>query len=229
MAKPKTKAVQKPTEVMRAVKIYYSDQEITNMGRQMSYAIKEKEALKADAKATADSFKNQIAAKDTMVTTLSNSVNLGYQMIQKTCSRVRNFDRGMAEFWFDGKIVEEEALTSADYQSELDFTENENKKESDRVDALDKTKDSNTDEGGKLIPLKEEANGEKPVILTEELQEQFDAFMKMGDDVYKLKKYDEAFKYYQAAAKVNPTDLKAADKVLKTQNWLDKIKEADSK
>lgn len=237
MAKKAEKEKPKPVEVMKSVKIYYSDQEITNMARQMSYAIQEKEILKSEAKEKADAFKNQITAKETQITNLSNSVNLGYQMIQKTCQLVKNFDRQKREYWFDGKIVEEENLTSSDYQTELEMVEQSNKVEADRLGDMPTTEPGSEKPKGTVYEVvvgagaggaggaSQTIKAPEPVVLTEDQQKEFDDYVEMGDGFYKKKKYFEALKLYQAASKLDPSHKIIADKALKTQNWIDKLKE----
>lgn len=154
MAKKTEKA--KKVEVMRSIKIHYTDAECQRMGKQIAYSLQEIGTIKSEAAQAASGFKQRITTSETQVKTLQDSINLGYQMVTKTCILIKNFDTQKREYWFDGQVVDEEPLTKDDYQTELNLAEEENKKEADRVDQLDKDK-ADPQKNGEIMSIGSDA------------------------------------------------------------------------
>lgn len=159
MAKSTTKKVDqpdiKPVEVMRSVQIFYTDDELMKMGKQVASNLGDIENLKNEAKEKASNYKNSIVAKETTVTTLRNSINQGYQMVMKKCKLVKNFENQKREYWLDGNVVEEEPLTKEDYQTELDLVDAKNAAEEKRLLEIDSKKTEGAT--GKLEVVKSDA------------------------------------------------------------------------
>lgn len=129
MAKNETKdkKATKTAEVHRTIKEEYSDAEITKKARQLSKAMREREEIKADAKAEADKFKEQVTAKETEIDHLAKAIDNGFEMVSRPCKMTLNFDEGIREYWFGGKVVDTEPLTAKDHQLEIDEAEDQNK------------------------------------------------------------------------------------------------------
>jgi len=209
----KTKNPILPQEVMRSVQIDFSPEEINKMAKQMSNVLTDIECIKLDAKEKASMYKNQQQAKEAEIANLRNHINLGYQMISKSCKLVRNYEKQVREYWFNDKLVETEPLTKDDYQQELDFCEEQNNPESTDVKKLDGPTADSADP-------KNDIEDYKP---TKEQIAQSNDFVKAGDAEYELKRYREALEFYDAAVKINPKNEKAVNKQVKTKNWVDAL------
>lgn len=216
------KTKEKPVQMIRTVKVPFTEAEGNSMGRKISYLMQEKDGIEEERKSINDGFKNQIAAKDTEINTLVRSMNLGFQMIQRNCEFVKNFETGKREYWFNGEIVDSEPLTAADHQVELDLAaKNENGEAVENVSATKAPDEPKTDEKTKSD------DDLTPVELTEELKSQVVEFMKLGDGTMKKKKYSEALTYYKAAQKIDPSNEDINGKVKRTEEFLEKIEQSD--
>lgn len=209
---------QKPVNMMRSIKMPFNDAEGAQMGHQIAFISQEIEVIKEEAKAQADSFKQQITAKETQMKGLIRSMNLGFQMVQKSCEFKKNFDSGKREYWFEGNLVDEEPLTAHDHQLDLEEAE-----KSDMASKKDEatTTDSSTNEGPK--------NDEDlvPIELTEELKAQRDEFIKLGDQAMKKKKYKDGHTYYLAAQKIDASNAELAGKIERTESFLTLVNNAE--
>ncbi len=210
---------QKPINVMRSIKMPFNDAEGSQMGHQIAFMTQECDAIKEEAKSNADAFKQQVTAKETSIKALVRSMNLGYQMIQKSCEFKKNFESGKREYWFDGKIVDEEPLTAADHQIDLELAEKSEM--AVKTNEVSETNEVSNEE------IKKDDDDLKPVELTEELKNQRDEFIKLGDQAMKKKKYADGHKYYKAAQKIDPSNEELAGKIERTESFLKLIANAE--
>lgn len=210
------KGKRKAQIVTKEIREEYTDAEITKMARRMAAAMKEKEGIKDEAKIEADKFKTRQNVLDAEIEELGNIINNGFQYVTVECSMVKNFDTQLREFSYKGKIIETEPLTSKDHQLDIEDAEAANKKENERIAKEEaKKKTAELNEQAANAVAEESALSEGQIA-------QFDEFIKSGDESYKLKNYEEAKTWYMAAAKFKPNDKALNNKLLKTQNWLDK-------
>ena len=213
------KGKRKAVEVNKEIREEYSDADIHRMAINLVKTMKDKEIIKEEAKAAADSFKQDLANKDTQIEELSSCITNGYQYVTRKCDMVRNFDTGKREFWYEGKLVAEEDLTAKDHQLDLEDAEAANKAELDaftKAEAEKKTAELNA---------AAQKAAEEEALLTEEQKAQFDEFIRLGDADHKAKRYAEALVMYKAALKLKPNDKEANNKHLKVTNWLQREKE----
>lgn len=215
---PKKVSKKKAIKTTKEIRREYSDKEITEMAKKMIQTMKDKESIKERAKIASDEFKTELANKDLEIDQLSNCVTNGFQYETVEVEMIKNFETGKREFWFKDVIVETEDLTAQDHQLELDMAEKANKKEMDRIAKEEGTK--KTKELNDLAALDEKQTAE----LTPEQLQQIDEFIKLGDEDHKSKRYSEALTFYNAALKLKPNDKAISNKILRTQNWIDKKK-----
>jgi len=213
------KGKRKAVEVNKEIREEYSDADIHRMAIELVKTMKDKEFIKEEAKAAADSFKQYLANKDTKIEELSSCITNGYQYVTRKCEMVRNFDSGKREFFIEGKLVAEEELTAKDHQLDLLEAEEANKAEMEAA-----TKEANEKKTAELNALAQKA-AEEEAALSEEQKAQFDEFLKLGDADHKAKKYAEALVMYTAALNLKPNDKEANNKHLKVTNWLQREKE----
>jgi tetratricopeptide (TPR) repeat protein len=219
---------QKPVNVMRSIKMPFNDAEGAQMGHQIAFISQEIDAIKEEAKSQADSFKQQITAKETQMKSFVRSMNLGFQMVQKSCEFKKNFETQKREYWFDGKLVDEEPLTAHDHQLELEEAEkSEMAGGKNEADTSASTDDSSTSATGDLKDETQTNDDLEPIPLTEELITQRDEFIKLGDQAMKKKKYQDAHTYYKAAEKIDSSNTVIVKKVEGTENFLKLLKNAE--
>lgn len=208
-----------PVEVTKEVKEEYTDADIRKMANELVQAMKDKETIKDEARSAADSFKLKLAEKDAKIEQLSSCVINGFQYVSKKLNLIKNFETGKREYWLDDKIVLEEDLTAKDHQLELDMVEAENKEamsQSEKEEAARITKEMNEK------AAKDDEDSKK---LTQEQLDKFEKLLTLGDESYKTKCYQIAKTYYQEALSIKPNDKAANNKMLKTQNWIEKLKQ----
>lgn len=213
------KGKRKAVDVNKEIREEYSDADVHRMAVKLVKTMKDKEVIKEEAKAAADSFKQDLANKDTHIEELSSCITNGYQYVTRKCEMIRNFDSGKREFWYEGKLVAEEDLTAKDHQLDLEDAEAANKAEMDEA-----TRIANE---AKTAELNAQAakEAEEEALLSEEQKAQFDEFIKLGDADHKAKRYAEALVMYKAALNLKPNDKEANNKHLKVTNWLQREKE----
>lgn len=213
------KGKRKAVDVNKEIREEYSDADIHKMAIDLVKTMKDKEVIKEEAKAAADSFKQDLANKDTKIEELSSCITNGYQYVTRKCEMVRNFDSGKREFWYEGKLVAEEDLTAKDHQLDLEDAEAANKAELEATTKAEAEK--------KTAELNEAAQkaAEEEALLSEEQKAQFDEFIRLGDADHKAKRYSEALVMYKAALNLKPNDKEANNKHLKVTNWLQREKE----
>lgn len=207
-----------PVEVNKEIREDYSDADIHKMAIDLVKAMKQKEVIKEEAKAAADTFKQELSAKDLEIEELSQCITNGYQYVTRKVMMVRNFDRDVREFWLNDKIVHEEPLTAKDHQLDIEDAEALNKAELEaKTNAENQAKTAELNEAAQKA-IEEEAS------LNEEQKAQFDEFIRLGDADHKAKRYQDALVMYEAALKLKPNDKEANNKHLKCKNWIDKQK-----
>lgn len=221
------KEKEKPVQMIRTVKVPFTEAEGNSMGHKISFLMQEKEGIEEERKSINDGFKNQIQAKETEINTLVRSMNLGFQMIQRNCEFVKNFDSGKREYWFNGEIVDLEPLTAADHQVELDLAaKNENGEKPDEENTATQELYLQSQTPGE--PDKNKSDDDlTPVELTDDQKEQVIKFMELGDKDMKKKKYSDALTYYKAAQKMDPSNEEVNGKVQRIEEFLEKIAQSD--
>ena len=205
-----------PIEVTKEIKEEYSDADIHKMAVEMVQAMKDKETIKDEARAASESFKLKLAEKDAKIEQLSACITNGFQYVSKALKLVKNFDTQKREYWLDDKIVLEEDLTAKDHQLELDMAESANKAEMERIEKEEAAK--------KTAELNDLASKTVTEELTLEQNEDFEKYIQKGDELHKAKNYDQAILQYKLALAMMPNDKAVNNKVLKCQNWIDKLK-----
>lgn len=213
------KGKRKAVEVNKEIREEYSDADIHKMAIDLVKTMKDKEVIKEEAKAAADSFKQDLANKDTKIEELSSCITNGYQYVTRKCEMVRNFDSGKREFWYEGKLVAEEDLTAKDHQLDLEDAEAANKAE------LEATTKAEAEKKTAELNAAAQKAAEEEALLSEEQKAQFDEFIRLGDADHKAKRYSEALVMYKAALNLKPNDKEANNKHLKVTNWLQREKE----
>lgn len=210
------KAKRPPIEVTKEIKEEYSDADIHKMAVEMVQAMKDKETIKDEARSASESFKLKLAEKDAKIEQLSSCITNGFQYVSKALKLVKNFETQKREYWLDDKIVLEEDLTAKDHQLELDMAESANKAEMERIEKEEAAK--------KTAELNALASENVTEELTPEQNEIFDKYIEEGDKMHKSKDYPSAILQYKLALSMKPNDKAANNKVLKCQNWIDKLK-----
>ena len=205
-----------PIEVTKEIKEEYSDADIHKMAVEMVQAMKDKETIKDEARSASESFKLKLAEKDAKIEQLSSCITNGFQYVSKALKLVKNFETQKREYWLDDKIVLEEDLTAKDHQLELDMAESANKAEMERIEKEEAAK--------KTAELNALASKNVTEELTPEQNEMFDKYIEEGDKMHKSKDYPSAILQYKLALSMKPNDKAANNKVLKCQNWIDKLK-----
>jgi len=213
------KGKRKAVEVNKEIREEYSDADIHRMAIELVKTMKDKEVIKEEAKAAADSFKQDLSNKDLKIEELSSCITNGYQFVTRKCEMVRNFDSGKREFFIEGKLVAEEELTAKDHQLDLLEAEEANKTEMNEA-----TKEANAKKTAELNAQATKAV-EEEALLSEEQKTQFDEFIRLGDADHKVQRYSEALVMYKAALNLKPNDKEANNKHLKVTNWLQREKE----
>lgn len=204
-----------PIEVTKEIKEEYTDADIHKMAVEMVQAMKDKETIKDEARSASESFKLKLAEKDAKIEQLSSCITNGFQYVSKALKLVKNFESQKREYWLDDKIVLEEDLTAKDHQLELDMAENANKAEMERIEKEEAAKKT-----AELNALSTEGGTD----VTDEQIQMFEDYTKQGDELHKAKNYDQAILQYKLALAIKPNDKAANNKVLKCQNWIDKLK-----
>lgn len=211
-----TKTKRPPIEVTKEIKEEYSDADIHKMALEMVQAMRDKETIKDEARSASESFKLKLAEKDAKIEQLSSCITNGFQYVTKALKLVKNFETQKREYWLDDKIVLEEDLTAKDHQLELDMVESANKAEMERIEKEEAAK--------KTAELNELSSKSVDVELTDEQKEMFEKYIDKGDELHKSKDYNSAILQYKLALAMKPNDKAANNKVLKCQNWIDKLK-----
>lgn len=210
------KAKRPPIEVTKEIKEEYSDADIHKMAVEMVQAMKDKETIKDEARSASESFKLKLAEKDAKIEQLSSCITNGFQYVSKALKLVKNFETQKREYWLDDKIVLEEDLTAKDHQLELDMVESANKAEMERIEKEEAAK--------KTAELNALASENVTEELTPEQNDKFEKYIEEGDKLHKVKDYQSAILQYKLALSMKPNDKAANNKVLKCQNWIDKLK-----
>ena len=205
-----------PIEVTKEIKEEYSDADIHKMAVEMVQAMKDKETIKDEARSASESFKLKLAEKDAKIEQLSSCITNGFQYVSKALKLIKNFETQKREYWLDDKIVLEEDLTAKDHQLELDMAESANKAEMERIEKEEAAK--------KTAELNALASENVTEELAPKQNEMFDKYIEEGDKMHKSKDYQSAILQYKLALAIKPNDKAANNKVLKCQNWIDKLK-----
>jgi hypothetical protein len=204
----------KLVEVNKEIREEYTDQQIHKMAIELVNAMKDKEIIKESAKAAADSFKLELANKDTKIEELSHCITNGFQHVTRKCSIIKNFDTGKREYYYEAKLVLEEDLTAKDHQLEIEDAEAANKAEyeaTQKAEAERKTAELNALAKTEIEEL---------TVLTGDQLKNFEQLIISGDGEHKKKNYADALVYYASALAIKPNDKEANNKHLKVTNWI---------
>ncbi len=96
-----------------------SDAQIAEKAREAAKVSKEVGDLEAEAKDTSASYKSRISKKELEVRGLMQVINAGKESRYCFCDMEKNFERNVVQFYFEGKLVEERAMTHEERQLEM--------------------------------------------------------------------------------------------------------------
>lgn len=134
------------------------DQETKNKkADQLVNALDQLGALEDEKKDVTSKLAEKIKAKEAEVELIKNQLKAKKETKNIVCEIVRDFDRGVREYWFDGKKLKEEKLRATDHQHDLLAAEKHVKKENEKPFALKlKPKDWILTKKGEVIELVED-------------------------------------------------------------------------
>lgn len=108
--------------------------EITQKSRQLADAVQDRNSIVDEKKEAMSMFQSKIDAKTSEINILSKQISNGHELKTVLCEVIRNFTKGVREYWWDSKFYDSEKLTAADHQIELDLSEKNNKAEQKDLD-----------------------------------------------------------------------------------------------
>ena len=114
------------------------------------------------------------------------------------------------------KEIKEEYSDADIHKMAVEMAESANKAEMERIEKEEAAKKT-----AELNALASETVTEE---LTPEQNEKFEKYIEEGDKLHKTKDYHSAILQYKLALAMKPNDKAANNKVLKCQNWIDKLK-----
>jgi len=98
----------------------FSQDELKEKSKALANAIKDKARLVDEKKAVMSSFKYKQDGIDAMINSLSSDIQSGFEMKHVTCEVNKDFDKGIKEYRYEGKLYETTMLSAADHQLRLD-------------------------------------------------------------------------------------------------------------
>lgn len=106
--------------------------------QQMLMSMRQKEEIEAELKTTQSTYKAKINAKDAEIKLIANLLNAGVEDRTFQCILTKDFENGKRVYTEVGtnKVVGEEPLTAADYQTQMNLEEaaiKANNEEADRM------------------------------------------------------------------------------------------------
>lgn len=134
--------------------------------QQMLTAMREKEEIEAELKTAKSNYKSKIDSKDGEIKLMSNLLNAGFENRTYNCLLTKNFDEGRREYREIGTdiLVGTEALTAADYQTQMDLTEANIKANNEAADKLEDVIADKIEEAGlHIVSFDEDMTEHLPV------------------------------------------------------------------
>lgn len=101
------------------IELKFTEAEIGKRGQQLAKALQEIGVIEAEKKASNESFKSKIDAKQGEIEILTEQISSGFEMKLVSANVIKNFTSGLREYHYEGKKVKEERLGSTDHQLEL--------------------------------------------------------------------------------------------------------------
>lgn len=130
----------------------------------------EEDEITAEMKQVAAQYKNRIAGKQLEITSCRTALNNGWEMRPYSCVVTKNFDTGYKEYHdsISGNLIAKEALTAADYQTNMDD-------QLSQIEKNNKLADGAADQLGLVIEEKvKEADAEPDIFAESDGQEDQD-------------------------------------------------------
>lgn len=194
--------------VKRSIMMELSLEEVSKMAHQMADTMTEIKALEDELKAASTDFKDRIKGKEVEMNALKDQIQAGERSIILECDRVKNFEKGVIEFWHDGKIIEEETMTASDHQADLEFDENANAEEAKRIEEIES-------------PEKEEELQEE-LKLTKQQKARFRELFNAAIVATKERRFDDAVDLFNDALEIKPNDEKSIERKNQLRPFLTK-------
>jgi len=118
-------------ERTQLLKVVLSNDEVSNLGRQLAEQHKKRELIAAEKKEALGTFTGQLAACDTQLQRLSDAVNQGSEMRHIMCKVEKDYDKGMVTTTRldTKKLVEKRKLSEEEQQMHLKMQGENNKAE----------------------------------------------------------------------------------------------------
>ena len=111
----------------REIQLNFSDAQLILKAKKAAKLSQEITALETEKKAKADELGTVIKAKEVEAEILMQEITQGFETKPVLCDIVRNFTKGIREYFHLDKKVGEEKLRASDHQLELDAAEDKNK------------------------------------------------------------------------------------------------------
>jgi len=93
----------------------FTTEEINARGNMLAQLEIDRDDLEDQRKNVNSDYQTKIKEKETQISKLAREINSGFEMRNETCEVVRNFDSRKKQIYHRGKLVKEEAMTTADY------------------------------------------------------------------------------------------------------------------
>jgi hypothetical protein len=103
----------------------FSEEEKAQRAAQLARACKERNELEDSKKSVMSDFKAKIDSKTAEINLITTEYTNGYEFLTKSCEVLKDFDKGVKEYFYEGIKVGEAKMKSGDYQEVIDFAESE--------------------------------------------------------------------------------------------------------
>jgi len=117
---PTKKENPKGNKVNRIVSFPLNDEEVSKLGHKAAKLEGEIESLEEKKKAEAKKWNDDIKSKRKTVRKIAKEITSGKQDRDVECTEVKNFDTKKVEYWHEGAVVQERAMTEADKQLNME-------------------------------------------------------------------------------------------------------------
>lgn len=121
--KPKVKKKEALPKVNYTFDHEFNDKEISQKADQLADACIERNRLMDEKKHINSEFTAKIDAKISEINIISGHISHGYEKVTKTCDLVKDFDKGVRIYMFEGKEVGRDKLTAKDHQIDIPLEE----------------------------------------------------------------------------------------------------------
>lgn len=137
----------------------FTVEETKDLTEKLLTCMTDEDEITAEMKQVAAQYKNRIAGKQLEITSCRTALNNGWEMRPYNCVVVKNFDSGYKEFTdsITGNLIAKEALTAADYQTNMDD-------QLAQIEKNNKLADGAADQLGLIIEEKVKAADAEPSI-----------------------------------------------------------------